>query len=289
MAKMRSHIKWPVKSHRGRLLKWRQKHVSYLTGLATKAKFFTWPLKVCEEIICIYVNEWNRIHLFTEEDKMNERSHHCFFTWILIWKTCQTNTYQPLWYLQSLQKTSHFYFPYVFIALNTMYFQVSLLWGNFSPFLYTVHYFLEVQVYKHTLKQIHIWFWHFWDTFLFYTLICTELPLALFTSFSDVPVVLDSCIIWYLLYKTAVLCLPRGNSVATIHLLIHSSLVDYSWSTCLRMQVLVILVMITRVHQKLKRCHLFFCHMRPREQLCSVAEPWVPHADCLCCNSNFTL
>lgn len=63
------------------------------------------------------------------------------------------------------------------------------------------------------------------------------------------------------------LCLPRGNSSTTIHLLIHSSLIDYSWSSCLRKQVLVILVMITCMLQKLKCYHLCFCHLWPWVQL----------------------
>lgn len=88
--------------------------------------------------------------------------------------------------------------------------------------------------------------------------------------FSAVSVVWDSCIICYLL--------PRGSSSATIHLLIHSSLIDYSWSSCFRKQVLVILVMITCMHQNPKCYHLCCCHMWPWEQLGSVAQPWVPYA-----------
>lgn len=80
-------------------------------------------------------------------------------------------------------------------------------------------------------------------------------------------VVWDSCIICCLL---AVFCLPGGNSSATIHLLIHSSLIDYSWSSCFRKQVLVILVMITCLHQKPNCYHLCCCHMWPWEQL----APW---------------
>lgn len=89
------------------------------------------------------------------------------------------------------------------------------------------------------------------------------------------------------------LCLPRGNSSTTIHLLIHSSLIDYSWSSCLRKQVLVILVMITCMLQKLKCYHLCFCHLWPWEQLGSLEELWVQYAyvgaGLLYCIINFLL
>lgn len=132
---------------------------------------------------------------------------------LFIWKTCQINIHQPLSSLQSLQKTRNCQFPYTCIALNTICSQVPLLGRDFSPFLYVAHYFFKVHVHKHTLKQTHIWVWHFWVTLLFYTLTHAELPLVLCTSFSDVPVVWDSCIIWYLLYITANCVMPAQREL----------------------------------------------------------------------------